>query len=701
MTREPKPKPAHDGSSFETAGDPFSETLNLPVNHDDTAVNLVAGSVAAERLSNRESPAGWRRVIVTLPEEPWLASQATRLDRELNKLPLLTHPGIVRTHAVARTTTGWLIDFDAPSISSTLATELQLRTRPWRQVAEFVAEVADIVAAAHAGGMRHGALRPEAILLTADNQPVIADFGLGVLGSACRVEGSLAAILGPCTAPEQIHSWAIPVDARSDVYALGVILYQMLCARPPFRAADHDELRRAIVDDAPQPPRQLAHGLPQQLERLCLKLLAKEPFARPANAEEFARELRQVLAETETTDPAAGLTPTRKTTTNPSGNELWLIIAWDTPPSRLGLRPDLPRLQDATRNSITQHHGIVLHQTDSETIAQFPPTNNDVNRMPSFLRQALELLSELTPGESAVGFTIDSAESDSLKHRATRLSGRVSVPGFEVTPATAEVLRRWLPCRRVRQNAGVAATDPDSRGDIPNATSEDCWEVELSSERWLSVQVIASEATAPAPPMVGRTSQLAMLKARWDQAREGMGQFVLLIGDEGSGKTRLIHELSMLIGAGHDSSQWIRWACRPGEHGVGRRERWQQETLDWLKQLAVASPVVFVVEDLQWIDPGTLAFLHRLIDLGLNERVLTILTFRPEFETPWGSRAHQTQVALSRLTKRHAASLFSAITGLAEPPATLMEPLIAATDGIPLFVEGFARAWLRDEKPEA
>ena len=81
--------------------------------------------------------------------------------------------------------------------------------------------------------------------------------------------------------------------------------------------------------------------------------------------------------------------------------------------------------------------------------------------------------------------------------------------------------------------------------------------------------------------------------------------------------------------------------------------------------------------------------------------MLTILTFRPEFETPWGSRAHQTQVALSRLTKRHAAAMFSAITGVTEPSASLVEQLIAATDGIPLFVEGFAHAWLRSEsRPE-
>ena len=122
-----------------------------------------------------------------------------------------------------------------------------------------------------------------------------------------------------------------------------------------------------------------------------------------------------------------------------------------------------------------------------------------------------------------------------------------------------------------------------------------------------------------------------------------------------------------------------------------RRDRWQQALLECLKSVAAVSPVVFVVEDLQWVDPATLTLLHTLVDQGLNERVLTILTFRPEFETPWGSRAHQTQVALSRLTKRHATSVFSSITGVTDPSPSLVEELMSVSEGIPLFVEEFAR----------
>jgi serine/threonine protein kinase len=723
-----------------TEFDPYSETLNLPANRDDAATESAAASPARDRVARRERSAALRRVTATLPTEPCLARFAEPLDRELNKLPLLDHPGILRVRAVARSETGWLIDFEATpsSATTTLEDDLQRHARPWRQAVEFVADLADIVASAHAAEIGHGVLSAEVILLTGpDKRPLIAAFGLGVLGRACRVEGSPALVGGPCTAPEQLESWPIPVSLRTDVYALGVVLYRMLCARYPFRAIDKSELQRAILEDAPQPPRQLAHGLPPQLEQLCLKLLAKDPSARPADAEAVSTELRRVLAETETTESGLGPLGARKPSVAQQDSKLWMVISWYA-------ASDATSLQAAARDYVSQCRGLVLSQTESETIAQLPPSfGKNVTGMSAFLCHALTLLSELKPSDSVVQFAIDCAESDALKHRAPRLAGRVSAAGWEISPRTLETLRRWLPCRvtpAATNTTGVASRRASAlaRNDEPMGPGADAlrlaqtfafWEV-FTAERWLPVRVVAIETKTPRP-MVGRASQLAMLKARWEQAREGMGQIVLLIGDEGSGKTRLIQELSDVVAAANQESHWVRWSCRPGlsseslhpateffrDSGIQlpaeltdetlqgitatqRRDRWEQGLLEWRKQLAATSPVVFVVEDLQWVDPATLAFLHRLIDLGISERVLTILTFRPEFETPWGSRAHQTQVALSRLTKRHVISMFSAIAGISEPPASLVDELLEATDGIPLFVEGFARTRNCTGEPE-
>src|SRR5690606_13022918 len=82
------------------------------------------------------------------------------------------------------------------------------------------------------------------------------------------------------------------------------------------------------------------------------------------------------------------------------------------------------------------------------------------------------------------------------------------------------------------------------------------------------------------------------------------------------------------------------------------KERTQELLLDWLRECAATHPVLFVVEDLHWIDPTTLELVHELVDEGHRDSILTLLTFRPEFQPPWRNTTHQTQVALNRLTKR-------------------------------------------------
>ena len=100
--------------------------------------------------------------------------------------------------------------------------------------------------------------------------------------------------------------------------------------------------------------------------------------------------------------------------------------------------------------------------------------------------------------------------------------------------------------------------------------------------------------------------------------------------------------------------------------------------------------MVFVVEDLQRVDPATLTLLQSLVDQGLNDRLLTLLTFRPEFETPWGSRANQTQIALNRLTRKQIDEIMIKRTGLAQIPAVVVARIVARTEGEPLFVEEYS-----------
>ena len=97
-----------------------------------------------------------------------------------------------------------------------------------------------------------------------------------------------------------------------------------------------------------------------------------------------------------------------------------------------------------------------------------------------------------------------------------------------------------------------------------------------------------------------------------------------------------------------------------------------------------------MIEDLHWIDASTLEFLGQFIAEGLHDRILTVLTFRPEFRTPWPAAAHQTSIALNRLTRRQVGELMRRESGSALPDS-LVAQIYQRTGGVPLLVEEFSR----------
>jgi hypothetical protein len=122
-----------------------------------------------------------------------------------------------------------------------------------------------------------------------------------------------------------------------------------------------------------------------------------------------------------------------------------------------------------------------------------------------------------------------------------------------------------------------------------------------------------------------------------------------------------------------------------------QREKTQDAILNWLNARAEQSPVLFVVEDLHWVDPSTEALLAQFVDRGGEARVLAVFTFRPEYDPPWKGKAVQTQVALNRLTRGQVAEMIRAQTGEKTIPQSVADQISDRTDGVPLFVEEFTR----------
>jgi predicted ATPase len=112
-----------------------------------------------------------------------------------------------------------------------------------------------------------------------------------------------------------------------------------------------------------------------------------------------------------------------------------------------------------------------------------------------------------------------------------------------------------------------------------------------------------------------------------------------------------------------------------------------ERLLAWLLKDAERQPVLFVVEDLHWVDPSTLELLSLLVDQGPTARILTLLTFRPDFNPPWTSRSHLTQITLTRLAHKQVEVMVEGVTGGKALPTEVLQQVITKTDGVPLFVE--------------
>jgi class 3 adenylate cyclase/tetratricopeptide (TPR) repeat protein len=727
-------------------------------------------------------------------------AEAERFLQEARRLARLRHPGIVAVHDVgAHGGSVYLVsDFlDGPDLGRWLKDN-----RPaWPEATRIAAAVADALAHVHAQLVVHRDVKPANIILTAGHAPVLVDFGLAL--DETQAGGSEKGMVSGTPwymSPEQAAGTAHRIDGRTDVYSLGVVLYELLTGRLPFRATNPLELLRQVREDEPQPPRQLVPDIPPELERACLRALAKRQQDRYTTAGDFAADLRRVLqtaaevsaprqipvetpagesrAATPATHRPGILSPpsSRGRAREAERRQVTLLVcgcALFESEAYLGLDTEdqaqiLGAFRQACEQAVRRLDGTVVQCNEQGLLACFGYPVAYEDAAPRAARVGLGLLDDfkaiggpplhghglepnpwvcLHTGPAIVEVKEDVVSVVGEARNVTVRLQEAAVPGGVIcTEATHRLFRGQFQCaglgpRRIR---GVAQPVPLFRVEgVVGAGG-------------------LTEAAGPAAltPLTGRDHEISLLKERWEQAREGMGQVVLLVGEPGLGKSRLVHTLKQHVlgqaAEGEVDAPVIEWRCAPHYQNTGlypaidfyeralafgREEapqarfdhllrrleqydlarpeavplwaallslptperfpplslppaRQREETfrilLEWLQVRAARRPTLFVVEDLHWADASTLEFLGQYLAEGLEDRILTVLTFRPEFRTPWPALAYQTTLALTRLTRRQVGDLMRKKTAGALPEA-LVDRVYDRAGGVPLFVEEFTK----------
>src|SRR5512136_338875 len=244
-----------------------------------------------------------------------LETALRRFEREAKALAKLTHPNIVP-----------IIDYgeyeNSPYLvmkflpGGTLKQILKGQPVPWQSAASLLIPVARALDYAHRQGMIHRDVKPSNILITADGAPMLTDFGIAKIidqDITMDLTGTSATVGTPeYMAPEQVVSKT--VDRRADIYALGIVFYEMLTGRRPFEADTPMAVLFKHASEALPRPRQFVPGLPEPVEKVLFKALAKKPEDRYQSMEEFAAALDSLLSSPQRLRPEQlrALTPSRK-----------------------------------------------------------------------------------------------------------------------------------------------------------------------------------------------------------------------------------------------------------------------------------------------------------------------------------------------------------------------------------------------------
>ena len=209
---------------------------------------------------------------------------------EARKVARLKHPGIVPVYDVGRHASDYFIVSDLID-GQDLGAMLREKPLALRDAVRVVGEAARHLHHAHEQDFVHRDIKPENILIDRHDKVYLTDFGIALTQEELALRGDDGCGTLSYMSPEQLHGDPTRIDARTDIYSLGVVLYQTLTGRLPFDAGTPEEIREQILRHEPAPPRSFQKIVGKEIERICLKCLSKSPANRYPTAVALSEDL--------------------------------------------------------------------------------------------------------------------------------------------------------------------------------------------------------------------------------------------------------------------------------------------------------------------------------------------------------------------------------------------------------------------------